>query len=147
MADIDAAIAQLIDGGHLIPAKRRGIKDHFVTDRARRSEHEMTARMRAAKNTAEPLASEAEVETALAASRLIDGQRAAARSILLDPHRIVGVQGYAGTGKTTMLRQVVELSAPRRVIGLAPSATAAHTLASEAGLPTHYPAVVSGALP
>ena len=47
---------------------------------------------------------------------------------------IVGVQGRAGTGKTTMLRQVRELAGDRQVIGLAPSAAAARVLERESDI-------------
>ena len=56
------------------------------------------------------------------------------RLILESRDRIVGVQGYAGTGKTTMLRRAVSLLGERRVLGLAPSASAARTLSRETGL-------------
>ena len=50
--------------------------------------------------------------------------------------RTVGVQGYAGAGKTTMLNRARALLEKRgyEVRGLAPSASAARTLASEAGI-------------
>ena len=44
------------------------------------------------------------------------------------------VQGYAGTGKTTMLRRAVSCLGERRVLGLAPSASVARTLSRETGL-------------
>ena len=49
---------------------------------------------------------------------------------------MVGVQGYAGTGKTTMLARARMLAEKKgwRVAGLAPSASAVRTLASEAGI-------------
>ena len=50
--------------------------------------------------------------------------------------RTVGVQGYAGTGKTTMLRRARALMEKKgyEVRGLAPSASAARTLEGEAGI-------------
>ena len=62
---------------------------------------------------------------------LTDGQRAAARLILETPGRTVGAQGYAGTGKTVMLRRVAALAGNRRIVGLAPSASYAYTLPSQ----------------
>ena len=49
--------------------------------------------------------------------------------------RVVGVQGYAGSGKTTMLNRARALLEKRgfEVRGLAPSASAARTLEGEAG--------------
>ena len=48
----------------------------------------------------------------------------------------MGVLGYAGTGKTTMLDRARTLAEKKgyRMMGLAPSASAVRTLASEAGI-------------
>ena len=58
------------------------------------------------------------------------------KTILSSRDRVVGVQGYAGTGKTTMLGRARELAGKSgyRTIGLAPSASAARTLGTEAGI-------------
>ena len=57
-------------------------------------------------------------------------------AILAGTDRVVGVRGYAGTGKTTMLKRLRALGESRgyRTIGLAPSASAAKTLATEPGI-------------
>ena len=49
---------------------------------------------------------------------------------------VVGVQGYAGTGKTTMLNRLRTLAESRgyNTTGLAPSASAARTLERESGI-------------
>ena len=49
------------------------------------------------------------VEARLEASRLTWGQREAVRTVLLSNNLAIGVQGHAGSGKTTMLREVKEL--------------------------------------
>ena len=56
--------------------------------------------------------------------------------ILSSKDRVVGVQGYAGTGKTTMLNRARALSEKKgyRMLGLAPSASAVKTLSAEAGI-------------
>ena len=56
--------------------------------------------------------------------------------ILSAKDRTVGVQGYAGSGKTTMLRRARALMEKKgyQVRGLAPSASAARTLEGEAGI-------------
>ena len=46
------------------------------------------------------------------------------------------MQGHAGSGKTTMLREVKALLGERTIQGLAPSAAAARVLAREAGIPS-----------
>jgi conjugative relaxase-like TrwC/TraI family protein len=55
------------------------------------------------------------------------GQLGAVRLILTSAHRVVGVQGRAGTGKTRMLTAVSDQAAALgwRCVGLAPSAAAA----------------------
>ncbi|MYA95828.1 MAG: AAA family ATPase, partial [Nitrospinae bacterium] len=76
------------------------------------------------------------VDKALRNGPLTHGQREAVKLILTDPDRVVGVQGYAGTGKTKMLRRARALLEKRgyEVRGLAPSASAARTLEAEAGI-------------
>ena len=56
--------------------------------------------------------------------------------ILAAEDRVIGVQGYAGSGKTTMLDRARVLAGKKgyRMIGLAPSASAVQTLAAEAGI-------------
>ena len=67
---------------------------------------------------------------------LTAGQKAAVTLILSAKDRVVGVQGYAGSGKTTMLNRARALAEKNgyRMMGLAPSASAVQTLASEAGI-------------
>ena len=96
---------------------------------------ELIAGMRAGLDAGHGLSLEAAVEARLDAAGLNEGQREAARTILLSPHRTVGVQGHAGSGKTTMLRALRELAEERRIVGLAPSASAVRALAGEADLP------------
>ena len=107
----------------------------FVTDRARNAERDIIAGMRAGLDAGRSLAPAAAVEARLEGAGLNPGQRDAARAILLSPHRTVGVQGHAGSGKTTMLRTVKELAGENRIVGLAPSASAVHVLAGEADIP------------
>ena len=69
---------------------------------------------------------------------LTTGQKDAVKLILSAKDRTVGIQGYAGTGKTTMLNRARALAEKKgwRMVGLAPSASAVQTLASEAGIET-----------
>ena len=73
-------------------------------------------------------------EARRALSRLTAGQRDAVRLILLSRDTVVGVQGHAGTGKTTMLKTAASLLGGRRIVGLAPSAAAVRVLSREAGI-------------
>ena len=67
---------------------------------------------------------------------LTAGQKDAVKLILSAEDRVIGVQGYAGSGKTTMLDRARVMAAKKgyRMFGLAPSASAVQTLASEAGI-------------
>ena len=90
--------------------------------------------MKAGIGTGEALAREKDVAAGLDGAGLTEEQEEAVRTILLARDRIVGVQGRAGTGKTTMLRQVRALAGNRPVIGLAPSTEAADVLGRETGI-------------
>ena len=146
LAEVDAAIARLVQGGELIETERRGMDRAFVTDRAVKAERQVLASMRAGRGKGAALAGADAVEARLGASRLTRGQREAVRTVLLSNDLIVGVQGHAGSGKTTMLREVKELlgdtraadtrAAERKIQGLAPSAVAARVLAREADIPS-----------
>lgn len=108
----------------------------FTTTKAIVSESETLAAMRRGQGRARPIAS---IESARRAARehgLAADQTDAAVFILASKDRVVGVQGYAGTGKTHMLRAVREVAARAgfAVRGFAPSATAARVLQQDAGI-------------
>ena len=132
LAEIDAAVTGLLGDGHLVEANVRGGRS-FVTGEALRSEREILARMRQGKGAAEALAEEARVSERLEQTALTEGQREAVQTILLSRDRIVAVQGAAGAGKTTMLREALGLIGERKAVLLAPSAAAARVLAAETG--------------
>ena len=136
LAEVDGAIARLVSGGELIEAERRGMDRAFVTDRAVKAERQVLASMRAGGGKGAALAGADVVEARLGASRLTRGQREAVRTVLLSNDLTVGVQGHAGSGKTTMLREVKALLGERTIQGLAPSAAAARVLAREADIPS-----------
>ena len=136
LAQVDAAIARLAAGGELIEVDRRGMDRAFVTDRAVKAERQVLASMRAGRRKGMALAGADAVEARLDASRLTQGQREAVRAVLLSKDLVIGVQGHAGSGKTTMLREARELLGDRTIQGLAPSAAAARVLAREAGIPS-----------
>ena len=136
LAEVDAAIARLVRDGELIEVERRGMDRAFVTDRAVKAERRVLASMRAGRGKGMALADADAVEARLEPSRLTRGQREAVRTVLLSNDLVIGVQGHAGSGKTTMLSEVKELLGERKIQGLAPSAVAARVLAREAGIPT-----------
>ena len=92
--------------------------------------------VRQGKASVDALAPDETVTARLAATTLTAGQANAVRHILSPGDAVVGVQGRAGTGKTTMLKEVAGLVGQRSLTGLAPSAAAARVLEKEAGIPT-----------
>ena len=136
LGEIDRAIDRLVRGGELIEVERKGMDRAFVTERAVWAERRILASMRDARGAGKALGDADAVEARLGGTRLTKGQKEAVRTVLLSKDIIVGVQGDAGSGKTTMLREVKELVGGRRIQGLAPSAAAARVLGREAGIPT-----------
>ena len=137
LPEIDAAIARLRGEGHLIEATRARSDLAFVTDRAVRSERAVLRWLNKESDAPDGFEIDADgVHRHLEAGTLNDGQEAAVSTLLLSPRHICGVQGHAGTGKTTMLREVVDLAGAERIVALAPSSSAARTLQQETGIGT-----------
>ena len=134
IGEIRGAVQAMVRDGHLVEAERRGSDRAYVTDRTLKAERSVIAAMKAGLGKGEELAGREEVAAHLADAGLTAGQEEAVCTVLLSRDRIVGVQGRAGTGKTTMLRHVRELAGERRVVGLAPSAAAARVLGRETGM-------------
>ena len=133
---IERDIAAREAAGTLLPARMPGMDGLLATDRAVADERETIALMRAgAGRGAAPMRARA-VDKALRNGPLTAGQKEAVKLILSERDRTVGVQGYAGSGKTAMLSRVRALLKKRgwEVKGLAPSASAARTLEAEAGI-------------
>ena len=139
LEEIEAGFGQLERDGHLIRAIRRGVGEAWTTARSVNAEREVIALMKSAQGSVRPLVGHSLSDEAL--KELTGSQKEAARLILESRDRTVGVQGYAGSGKTTMLRRVAELAQPagtrktKKMIGLAPSSSAARNLSRETGMP------------
>ncbi|MCY4546737.1 MAG: relaxase domain-containing protein, partial [Defluviicoccus sp.] len=136
LGEIDAAIDRLAGNGDLIEVERRGMDRAFVTQWAVKAERRVLASMRAGRGTGMALADGETVEERLEASRLTQGQKEAVRTVLLADDLVIGVQGHAGSGKTTMLREAKALLGNTGIHGLGPSAAAARVLEREAGIPS-----------
>ena len=132
LEEIEWAFADLRRDKHLLPAIRRGVGEAWTTARAVNAELEVRRRTLRGAGAVKPLARRPVSDEALAG--LSEGQREAVRSIVESRDRVLGVQGHAGSGKTAMLRRAVSGMGGRRVLGLAPSASAARTLSRETGL-------------
>ncbi len=135
MKDIEAAVAGLEREGRLhdAPALDGG---GLTTDRAVADERETVALMRGGAGRGKAPMKGWTVDRHLRKGPLTAGQKDAVKLILSEKDRTVGVQGYAGTGKTRMLNRARALAEKKgwRMVGLAPSASAVRTLAAESGI-------------
>ena len=138
IGDVEREVAALEKVGALHAADLPGAEDSLTTDRTVGEERETVALMRGGQARGRAPMRGWQVQGHLNKGPLTAGQKDAVKLILSAKDRTVGVQGYAGTGKTTMLNRARTLAEKKgwRMAGLAPSASAARTLASEAGIPT-----------
>lgn len=113
-------------------------RERVTTEKALRREAENVERMRAGKGTQQPISEHIPATvTTLPDVTLNEGQRRAFEQIVTSRDQISGLQGKAGTGKTTTLAAVREaaVSAGYYVQGLAPTTRAAQLLA-DSGMET-----------
>ena len=136
MAGAEREVARLEKTGVLHAADLPGVKEVLTTEKAVAEERETIALVETGRGRGAPAMRRRAVDKALRNGPLTHGQREAVKLILTDSDRVVGVQGYAGTGKTKMLKRARALLEKRgyEVKGLAPSASAARTLEAEAGI-------------
>ena len=136
MREAEREVAALEKAGTLHAVRLPGVQDALATERSAGEERETIGLMRAGQGRGRaPMRSWA-AQGHLNRGPLTAGQKEAVKLILSAKDRTVGVQGYAGTGKTTMLARARTLAEKKgwRMTGLAPSASAVQTLGSEAGI-------------
>ena len=136
MAGAEREVARLEKTGVLHAADLPGVKEVLTTEKAAAAERETIALVETGRGRGAPAMRGWMVSAHLHRGPLTHGQREAVKLILSEKDRVVGVQGYAGTGKTKMLKRARALLEKRgyEVKGLAPSASAARTLEAEAGI-------------
>jgi len=125
LAAIRGEIAQQVGRADLIQSGER-----YTTPEAQQREREMLGVEVRGRGAVTPILGTPEAERALASTSLNAGQRDAAALVVTTDSRIAAIQGAAGTGKTTMLREAKALAEAQgyRVVGVAPSAAAAREL-------------------
>ena len=138
IGEVEREVAALEKAGTLHAVDLPGAETSLATDRTVGEERETVALMRGGQARGRAPMRGWQVQGHLNKGPLTAGQKDAVKLILSAKDRVVGVQGYAGTGKTTMLNRARALAEKKgwRMAGLAPSASAARTLVSEAGIPT-----------
>ncbi len=133
---IERAVNDLKREGRLHDAPALEGGGGLTTDHAVAGERETIALMRSGAGRGKAPMHGWMVDRHLHRGPLTAGQKQAVRLILSEKDRTVGVQGYAGTGKTRMLHRARTLAEKKgwRMVGLAPSASAVQTLAAESGI-------------
>ena len=133
---MEREVAVLEKAGALHAVDLPGAEDSLATEKTAGEEREAVALMQAGRERGRAPMRGWQVQAHLNKGPLTAGQKEAVKLILGARDRTVGVQGYAGTGKTTMLNRARVLAEKKgwRMAGLAPSASAVQTLASEAGI-------------
>ena len=119
-----------------VEASKHATGRQFTTPETMAMEHAAVRSLRLGQDSTEPIM-QAEAATNLALSRpqLNDGQRKAIENVLTSRDRVQGMQGLAGTGKTTTLSAIREGAEKSgfAVEGFAPTSKAANQL-REAGI-------------
>ena len=135
IGEIERAVGGLKREGRLHEAKALG-NGLLTTDKAVADERETVSLMRGGQRRGKAPMRGWMVDRHLRKGPLTDGQKQAVKMILSEKDRTLGVQGFAGTGKTRMLNRARTLAEKKgwRMVGLAPSASAARTLAAESGI-------------
>ena len=136
ITEAEREVAALEKAGTLHAVSLPGAEDSLATERTVGEERETVALMRSGQGQGRAAMRGWAVQGHLNKGPLTAGQKDAVKLILSAKDRVVGVQGYAGSGKTTMLDRARTLAAKKgwRMLGLAPSASAVKTLAAEAGI-------------
>ena len=109
----------------------------FTTAKTIAAEREIVSRVREGRNQAEPLLSRSQaISVADQHPHLNRTQKAVVEDVLSSPDRIQGIQGFAGSGKTTTLSVIRSAAESQgyQVEGFAPTSRAARQL-GEAGVP------------
>jgi conjugative relaxase-like TrwC/TraI family protein len=130
LAEVETELAQRVETGELHQVGQR-----YTTNAAQGRERDMLDIEARGRDAVAPIGQPLDVLCSLTATKLNAGQCAAAEAILTTRHRIIGVQGLAGTGKTDMQTEVQEQATRNgwRVVGIAPSAAASQEL-TKAGI-------------
>jgi len=129
--------ARLASGEFRIVERPQGVPGRqFTTAKTIEAEHEIIRRMREGQNHAVPVISRPDaIALADQHPHLNHSQKSVIEDVLSSPDRIQGIQGFAGSGKTTALTAIRSSAETRgyQVEGLAPTSRASRQL-SEAGV-------------
>jgi hypothetical protein len=102
--NLESTLNQFVENGLLQAVN----KQNFTTKEAIDFEEKILNTVKAGKNMLEPLLTSSEAEKKLAVSSLTQGEKEACQLIVSTRDRFVMIQGYAGTGKTTMTKTAID---------------------------------------
>ncbi len=121
--------ARLASGEFQIVERQQGVPGRqFTTAKTIAAEQEILHRMREGKYQVEPVLSRPQaIAVADRHQHLNHAQKSVVEDVLSAPDRIQGIQGFAGAGKTTIIRSAAE-SQGYQVEGFAPTSRAAKQL-------------------
>jgi len=133
-ANLDARLAsgefQIVERSQSIPGRQ------FTTAKTIEAEHEIIRRVREGQNDNQPVLPRPQaIAFANQHPQLNPAQKTVVEDVLSSPDRIQGIQGFAGSGKTTTLTAIRTAAESRgyHVEGFAPTSRAARQL-NEAGI-------------
>lgn len=102
---LDEMLEKALEKGELLS----GMQGMLTTKEAVAFEQAIINTVKNGINTLNPLMNKEEAHNQLAQSKLTQGQQEACELILTTTDQFVMIQGYAGTGKTTMTRTAIEM--------------------------------------
>ena len=127
--EITSGIDRSIKKGELIKPYDKNLNT-LSTKENIKAEKRCIHLMKKLQNTLKPIINQKEIREQIRDRSLNIGQKDAVLIALNSQDRVVGIQGSAGTGKTTTLNAIKELASSKNyeLIGLAPTRSAAATI-------------------
>lgn len=136
LADLEGVLDRLTRDGHLLSARRRRVREAYVTLRTQRAKRDLIGWVRDGLRVARPLVNAMHFERVLAkeGTSLSEDQEAGVRTALLSCSRVVGWCVFTDATGTAMLRTVLGLAGKRQVLGLAVSVAGVRLLSDDLGI-------------
>lgn len=131
-------IQKLKDNNHLLPAKRAELVDYFTTKGAYQKELEILKLTKEVQNDSYNIINiDDSIKNHITNKiSLNESQIRAANFILKSKDRVIGIEGYAGTGKTYMLNCVNQVAEKQgyKLLGMSPTGVATVNLKEKGGM-------------
>lgn len=130
---VKKCLADEIKQKKVVPSKH--LEGHLTTEKAVKREMYILDLVDHGREKEQPLGSEKQIQSAIETSGFTDGQELAFEKLMSSKDRYSALQGFAGVGKTYMLKKLMEVSELNgyTVRGLAPYGTQQRALESDTG--------------